>query len=219
MRNSMALFLGGPVKLHPPLWFCIVPLLVACATPQAAQSPAPFSPQTGTAQTGEAILGIRRGFPARIEARSAALVFLPARDQFYLEFPYETVTYRQYWDRPARELFAEAVEAFRADLARGMPQQSAARTRRAYGRFKTRIEWGTFSFMLNYAAQPQLDLGYAIIEKTPYLTITQYAAEGRGTTPENHPTSLRISLYLTPEWAEALALRFTEDAASPPSGN
>jgi hypothetical protein len=162
-------------------------------------------------------VGVRLLFPSRIEALAAGLAFLPPRDQVCLEFPYETATYRQYWDRPARELFIAAVEAFRADLDRGPPQQSAAKAMRAYGRLKISVEWGAFSAMLNYAAQPQLDLGYTLIGETPYLTITQYAAESRGPNPDTRPQSGRIRLYLTREWAEALARRFAGDSPAPPA--
>jgi hypothetical protein len=147
-------------------------------------------------------------------------VYLPSPDRAYLEFPYETLTCRQYWDLPARELFRTAVEAYGMDLDRGGPaRQTAARERRAYGRFTTRTEWGVFPFMVNYAARPQVDLGYTFIGETPYFTLTQYGAESQGTTPENRAASPRISLYFTREWAEALALRFTAEAlASLPAG-
>jgi hypothetical protein len=139
--------------------------------------------------------------------------FQPSQNRAYLEFPYQTVTYRQYWDRPARELFISAVERYQGEQSRGgPPRQGAAKARRAYGRFKTRTEWGVLPFMLNYAANPQVDLGYTFIGETPYFTITQYEAEHIGADSNNRAESLRISLYLTPQWAAALAAQFTEEA-------
>jgi hypothetical protein len=193
---------------------CVLTLLISCAgAPPGTETPAP---PPGASEAGEALLGFRLLFPTRIEASGAALVFQPALNRAYLEFPYQTVTYRQYWDRPARELFIAAVNLYQADLdTGGPPRQSAAKARRAYGRFNTRTEWGIFPSMLNYAAYPQVDLGYTLIDGTPYFTLTQYETKHLGADGNNRAESLRISLYFTLEWAEALARQFAEETLGP----
>jgi hypothetical protein len=209
----MAPFLGGQAPVFR-WFFSLFFITVLCASCLTRPSPAgDMAADRDPLPAGELSLGVPVLFPSRIEQIQARLVYEPRFNRVYLEFPYQTVTYRQYWDQAAREKLVAAVEQYHLDFeAQNLPLRNRSKSRRAYGSFRTMTEWGTFSFMINSRGYPQIDLGYTFHKESPYFLVTQLEAkdvrvEGR----EIEHNSLRITLYFTRTLAAALAQQLREE--------
>lgn len=161
-------------------------------------------------EAGTIDAGVQAYFPSRIKPISIPLRFDPRTDRVWLEFPYETVTYRQYWDGPGREQLIGAVKKYLADYAsQNLASRSRSRTRDAYGKFRSLTEWGTFKIMINSMSRPWINLGYTFYKDSPYFLITQRSAPNISPVAGSRPNdSLQIEFFLTKAMAEQLAAAF-----------
>jgi hypothetical protein len=191
-----------------PLVFTL--LFSACATTTALREDmiADLDPlPAGTIQAGVIQL-----FPTRVGPIPVPVTFEPRTNRVYLQFPYQTVTYRQYWDASSRAAFIAALSQYQGDYdRRELPQQSLVRTRKAYGSFSAMTEWGQFAFMINARSYPAIELGYAFQNDSPYFIVTQKEAPNVNAATDVQNNSLRITLYFTRAMAEELAALFDQE--------
>jgi hypothetical protein len=191
-----------------PLVFVL--LFSACATTTAPREDliADLDPiPAGTIQAGVIMI-----FPTRVEPVSVPVTFEPRTNQVYLQFSYQTVTYRQYWDASGRAAFVAALSQYQGAYDRqALSPQNLSRTGKAYGSFSSMIEWGQFSFMINSRAYPVIELGYTFQDDSPYFIITQREAPNVNANPESRNNSLRIIFYFTRAMAEELAAVFDQE--------
>jgi hypothetical protein len=154
-----------------------------------------------------------------IDKKTAELVFVPRRNQVYLQYRVQTVLYRQYWDKPAREKFLAALSRYKEDYVSRDLSTNRFRTRSIYGTAKGYTEWG---YLTQFAttivtdksyAYPLYEIGYSFQKKAPYFTIVQNAAKditttGRGDTDIK---STQFSTFFTRAQADELAALFDQN--------
>jgi hypothetical protein len=153
-----------------------------------------------------------------LEKKDINVYFMPRTDEVYLEFKYQTLTFRQYWEKTNRLQFAAALERYKKDFAARVLNLKGARARRAYGNFDGKTLWGQVntSVFMNSQAFPNMELGYQFKknsqtrENPAYFTVNMQAApvlnEGDGFERE----SLDVMLYLTRAQGDELAALFDQ---------
>jgi hypothetical protein len=156
---------------------------------------------------GKATLSMEKFFSSNLEPKEAAVVFAPRTDSVYLQFVYQTTTYRQFWDRPSREKFIAALEQYQKDFDAKNLTIKKSKSRQAYGSVKAVVEWGQFSFNINSRGYPEINLGYFFKDNNPYFTVLQREA---GDTIFGERESVRITAYFTRAQAAALAAVFDQ---------
>jgi hypothetical protein len=157
--------------------------------------------------------GIMAYFPTRIRQIPLTVSFNPRNNMVVVQFRYQTVLYRQYWDPANRVRFIAAVERYHADYeARSLPERKRLRSRRAYDTLKSLTEWGTFQFTINARSRPQVYLGYVFHDNRPYFLVTQMPAKSEIVIDDDMDrNSLQIELYFTRDMAAALAQLFDQN--------
>jgi hypothetical protein len=192
--------------------YTVIPLvffvLVSCATAPKEAGVADMDPVDAGITDG----GIMAYFPTRIRQIPLTLNFDPRSDMVYIQFRYQTVIYRQYWDPANRARFIAAVERYHADYeARNLPERKRRKSRRAYDTLKALTQWGTFQFTMNARSQPRIYLGYAFHDNNPYFLVTQMPAKSEIILDDTMDrSSLQIELYFTRAMATALAQLFDQ---------
>ncbi|MDR2403519.1 MAG: hypothetical protein LBD78_05770 [Spirochaetaceae bacterium] len=182
--------------------------LLCCATTSKEALVADMDPL----DAGMADGGVMAYFPTRIKQIPLTLSFNPRDNVVCIQFSYQTVTYRQYWDSANRVRFISAVERYHASYeARNLPERKRLKSRKAYDVLKGKTEWGTFKFMVNARSYPQVYLGYIFWDDNPYFLVTQMPAKNEIAVTDEEHNSLQIELYFTRAMAEALAKLFDQD--------
>jgi hypothetical protein len=150
-----------------------------------------------------------------LEKKEALVFFAPRTDSVYLQFRYQTVTYRQYWDRAGRAAFVSALAMYRKDYDGRNLGLSPSKASRAYGALKGYTEWGQLnvSFLMSAKAYPRMELGYRFNNGSPYFTVLQRRAEDVSGMASSDVTreSLNIRSYFTRAQAEELAVLFDQE--------
>jgi hypothetical protein len=189
-------------------FFCIIALFASCATTNsknpnmvADADPIPL---------GKITVEFEKFFSSALGEKEVSLVFDPRTDTVYLQFSYETVTYRQFWDKANREKFIASLEQYQKDFEAKNLITKSSKSRRAYGVIKGKTEWGQLSFSVNYRSYPQMELGYLFNGNNPYFTVLQREAKDAAIGGDTSPTSLRIITYYTRAQAVALAALFNQ---------
>jgi len=139
-------------------------------------------------------------------------VFHPRLNAVSLEFRYEFVTFRQFWDETGRRQFATALERYNADFeARDLGRQHR-RTRNAYGSVAGRLEWQTARFTMNHVAYPTIEIGYRFRENTPFFSTLMRPARAEETLEAGtgRAESRQIIMHFTRAQAADLARIFDQ---------
>jgi len=143
---------------------------------------------------------------------SVDVVFHPRLNSVALEFRHEFVTYRQFWDEPARRHFAVALENYLADFdARNLVNRHR-QTRNAYGRVSGRLEWQTARFTVNHVAYPTIEIGYRFRENAPFFATLMRSARSEETqgAGAGRIESRQLNMYFTRAQAGELAAMFDQ---------
>ena len=177
-----------------------------------------FSCSSSSGVPKTALAGLRGKDPVSmgtIEAQTPAppgeegvllsLFYYPEDEVLSIRFLYETVSYRQFWDRNAVGVLTAALSRYEADYNQAdFSQKSAGAPGRAYGRVLLMAEWQSFSFSGVFLSYPYLDLGYSLGNAGPCFTLLQREA-GEQNFPSRNIKSRRIVLYLSLSEARALS--------------
>jgi hypothetical protein len=164
-----------------------------------------------------------RLFSSAVEKKKIDLVFCPRDNTVYLEFKYQTVTYRQYWTLANRSAFITALEKYKGDYEARNLVDRPGRTRRLYGNLKGMAQWGyplnlsILVLRLNSMGYPNYEVGYVFKEdssrrESPYFTVFQ--RETKDILMNNdviEGKSSNIFIYYTRAQAEDLATIFSQD--------
>ena len=144
---------------------------------------------------------------SRVEA-----TFHPRLNAVALEFRYEFVTFRQFWDEAARRHFAWALEQYNADFEARTLVNQQRRTRSVYGRVVGRLEWQTTRFGVVHVAYPVIELGYRFRENAPFFaTLMRSARPGGGVEAGSAQTESRqMFMYFTRAQAADLVRMFDQ---------
>ncbi|GHV64705.1 hypothetical protein AGMMS49587_17620 [Spirochaetia bacterium] len=172
-----------------------------------------FSSRTRDAVAiGSAAMQFDKMFSSVIEKKEVDVWFDPETDEVFLQFKYQSVTYRQYWDKPNRLKFITALEKYKADYASKNLNLKSSRARRAYGTLSGKTEWGQFSanVLMSSRARPRVNLGYQFKQESPYFSVTQQSAENLVNANDVKQYSLDIITYFTRAQADELAKLFDQ---------
>jgi hypothetical protein len=158
---------------------------------------------------GSVGIGFEQLFSTALDTKEVPVQFNPRDDTVSLEFRYQTVIYRQYWDRAGREQFIAAVQRYHADFEERKLSTKASKSRTAYGSTSGKAEWGQFAFSVNARSYPRMDLGYRFRGNNPYFTVVQREAQDRiMPSGDTSRMSLQITTYFTRAMADKAATFF-----------
>jgi len=156
----------------------------------------------------------------------AEVIFYPRLNAVALEFRYELIRHRQFWDLESRKQFADALERYKADYAdRKLDiNKPYGKTRAAYGKAQVRVEWEAFKYTKTRVAHPSVEIGYrfrnakasetdAAIRKMPFFTTLMRPAKVEADATDSSPggDSAQISMYYTRAQAEELVKLFDQE--------
>jgi hypothetical protein len=159
-------------------------------------------------EAGTITAGVKYPFSSRIRPQEVFVAYHPRTDSVVFQFPYQTVTYRQYWDPVNRETLLAAITRYHEDFAaKNLPVQGRAKMRRVYGTVEAVTEWGSSKYMMSSRGYPKVEIGYAFEKNSPYFIITQHESINELATNDDTRAvnSLRITLFFTRAMAEDLA--------------
>ncbi|GHT52831.1 hypothetical protein FACS1894106_2390 [Spirochaetia bacterium] len=162
---------------------------------------------------GSAAMQFDKLVSSSLEKREVDVWFNPRTDSVYLQFRYQTINFRQIWDKSNRLQFVTALENYKKDYEAKNLNLKSSRARRAYGTLTGSIEWGQFSsaYLMNAEARPYIQMGYQFRQNSPYFTVYQEAAESLTNLGDDvKKTSLGITTYFTRAQAEELAKLFDQ---------
>jgi len=110
-----------------------------------------------------------RFFSSKLDKTKIEVVFYPRLNAVVLDFRYEYVRCRQFWDEAARQQFVTALELYKADYAARNLDNKHKKTRAVYGKAKGRLEWETFKYAVTRVTYSDIELGYRFIGETPFF--------------------------------------------------
>ncbi|MDR1288685.1 MAG: hypothetical protein LBK08_13845 [Treponema sp.] len=164
---------------------------------------------------GSVELELEKILSSSLEKKEAQVFFAPRTDSVYLQFRYQSITYRQYWDRAGRAAFVSALTRYRKDYEDHNLGLAPAKASRAYGTLGGYTEWGqvNISVLMSAKANPRMELGYRFSSGSPYFTVLQRRAEDISGMASSDVTreSLNIRSYFTRAQAEELAVLFDQE--------
>jgi hypothetical protein len=156
-----------------------------------------------------------RFFSSNVEKKDVQVIFYPRYNAVALEFRYQSIRYRQFWDPEGRQKFVQALDRYKEDYAAKNLGNKFSKSRSIYGKFKGKTEWETFSITIPGLAYPTMELGYRFRGKdggSPYFSVLQQSAKDEYTLNSDNakPDSLQIPIYYTRAQGEALAKIFDQ---------
>jgi hypothetical protein len=165
----------------------------------------PFSVGTFEAQ-------LDRFLSSKVKKTEFETVFHPRHNYVSLEFKHELLTYRQFWDEPARKQFAAALELYKRDFADGKLANNNRKSKSVYGNVKGRVEWLMSKYTKTRVSNPIIEIGYQFKENTPFFTTLMRSAKEVITDDDNSTAtnSQPINMYFTRAQADVLAEIFDQ---------
>ena len=155
---------------------------------------------------------VERFFSSNVKTTEIDVIFYPRLNSVALEFTYELITHRQFWDEGNRKQFAAALEQYKTDYAERKLIDKPRRTRAVYGKMKGRNEWETFKFSKTRVAFPVINLGYRFRRDMPFFTtLMQSTLEHDDTEAKsNLVESPPVTIYFTRAQADELIKFFDQ---------
>jgi hypothetical protein len=158
-----------------------------------------------------------RAFSSRLDKLEIEANFYPRYNTVALNFRYQLTNYHQSWSQEGRELFIKAVESYKADFARGNLGRKFSKTRRAYGKFRGKLEWTFSKYSELNVSSPLIELGYRFLgekgKETPFFAVSQYSAEEESSQESGtRLDSIPINMYFTREQADSLVRIFDQSS-------
>ncbi|MDR2246998.1 MAG: hypothetical protein LBE17_10100 [Treponema sp.] len=191
------------MKRFVPVIFLAL-LAAACKTPPPQNEY--MTADTDPISAGSIAAGTQGPFSSRLRQTELLVTYHPRTDSVEFQFPYQTVTYRQYWNTLNREALLAAISQYQSDFAaKNLPVMRRSKMRRAYGTLEALTEWGSLRLMITARGRPAVELGYTFVQNSPYFIITQREAKNELVTGESQNTSLLITLFFTRAMAADLA--------------
>jgi len=151
-------------------------------------------------------------FSSKLEKNDVEVVFYPRLNAVALEFRYELIRYRQFWDEAARQQFTAALELYKEDYAARKLIDRYKKTRAVYGKVKGKIEWETFKYAQTRTSYPAIELGYRFRGEAPFfVTLMRSAREAMENKDDSQQLdSAQISIYFTRAQADDLVKLFDQ---------
>ncbi|GHU73323.1 hypothetical protein FACS189450_12890 [Spirochaetia bacterium] len=187
-------------------------LLFSCASQNNRTRNPDFLADMDPVSIGSVPMQFEKFLSSVIEKKDVEVWFDPRIDSVYLQYRYQTGTFRQYWNKSGRLQFITALEKYKKDYEARNLNLKGARALRAYGITGGRTIWGQFSsnVFMNAEALPKIELGYQFKQDSPYFTVHYGSAENIRSTDHQKETSLGMIAYFTRTQADELAKLFDQ---------
>ena len=156
---------------------------------------------------------LNKFFSSKLNKVQAETIFYPRLNAVVLEFRYELIRYRQFWDADARKQFAQGLELYKTDYEAHNLIDRYRKTRGIYGKVKGRLEWEAFKYTKTRVAYPAIDMGYRFRAGTPFFTTLMRSAPEEADAGDSSPReeSAQISMFFTRAQADELVNIFDQD--------
>ena len=152
-----------------------------------------------------------RMFSSKLNKVEVDTIFYPRLNEVALEFRYEFVRYRQFWNERGRQQFAEALNRYKEDYTSRNLVNKYSKSRALYGKTKGRVEWETFKYTTTHRSAPNIEMGYRFRGDMPFFATLQRSAKEEGVSGDGPELeSLQINMYFTRAQAEALVQKFDQ---------
>jgi len=199
-----------PVKL---LVIMAVFCTLSCGTVDYAKKYPKMVANVDPVSAGTISVQFGKFFSSSLKKVEVEVFFYPRYNAAVLEFRYELIRYRQFWDLESREQFTKALELYKVDYAARNLVDKYRKTRGIYGKSKIRVEWEAFKFAKTRVANPTVEIGYRFREKLPFFAILMRSAAEEPTDGDNSPRgeSSQISIFFTRAQADELVKLFNQD--------
>jgi hypothetical protein len=187
-------------------------LMFSCGTVDYAKKYPNMVANVGPYSVGTIEAQIDKFFSSKVKTTEVIVFFYPRLNSVALEFKYELITYRQFWDEENRKAFAAALELYKKDYEERKLIKRPRRTRAVYGKMLGRNEWETFKFAKNRVAFPVINLGYRFKKDVPYFAVLMQSALETDDSLENtnRLESPQITMYFTRAQADELVEFFDQ---------
>ena len=160
-------------------------------------------------------------FSSAPKVADVEVIFYPRLNAAALQFKYEFVTYRQFWNEANRRQFIGAFERYKTDFAEKNLINRARKTRAIYGKVNGQLEWESFRIARTRTSYPSIEVGYRFKRKprtdakmenqeSPFFSTLMRAAQETETTGDDPTKSQQISMYFTLAQAEELVALFDQ---------
>jgi hypothetical protein len=187
-------------------------LMVSCGTVDYAKKYPNMVANADPVSAGAIEAQFERMFSSKLHKTDVEVIFHPRLNAVSLEFKYEFVSYRQFWDAAGRQQFAAALELYKADYEARNLVDRYRRTRAVYGKTKGWVEWEAFKFTATHRAYPTIEFGYRFKSDAPFFTThmrrTKEEADPSMSSPNGEST--QITMYFTRAQADELVRIFDQ---------
>jgi len=203
------------MKLLPVKLLAITAVLctLSCGTVDYAKKYPNMVANADPVSAGTIEVQFTRFFSSKVTREEVEVVFYPRLNAVALEFRYELIRHRQFWDAESRKLFTQALELYKEDYDAHNLIDRYRKTRAVYGKVKGKVEWEAFKYTKTRVAYPIIELGYRFRENRPFFTTLMRSTREEADNGDNSPRgeSSQISMFFTRAQADELANLFEQD--------
>jgi hypothetical protein len=192
------------------IFFVIILLFISCKTADPARKYPNMVANADPISVGQIDAQSDSLIPSKLNKIGVQVVFYPRLNAVALEFRYEMLNHRQFWDESNRRDFAAALELYKTDYSAKTLSSKYFKTRAAFGKIKGQLEWETVSFSHTYKSTPFIELGYRFRENSPFFATHMRSAKQENVTGTNKTSSQQINMYFTRAQADELVRLFDQ---------
>ena len=188
-------------------------LMVSCGTVDYAKKYPNMVANADPVSAGTIEAQLEQFFSSKLKKTDVEVIFHPRLNAVSLEFKYELMNYRQFWDAAGRQQFAAALELYKADYeARNLADQYR-KTRAVYGKAKGHVEWETFKYSATHLAYPIVEFGYRFNNDSPFFITNMRRTKEEADPSMSSSTgeSTQITMYFTRAQADELVRIFDQE--------
>ena len=200
-----------PVKL---LAFAVICCTLSCGTVVDYAKKYPnMVANVDPIPAGTIEMQLNKFLSSKLTKVEAEVIFYPRLNAVALEFRYELIRHRQFWDQEGRNQFAKALELYKEDYAARILVDKYRKTKAVYGKVQGSVEWEAFKYSKTRLAYPIIEVGYRFREKMPFFTTLMRPAKVEPDATESSPRgeSSQISMFFTRAQADELVKLFDQD--------
>ena len=203
------------MKLLPVKFLAVTAIFVtlSCGTVDYTQKYPNMVANADPVSAGNAEIQLDRFLSSKVTKVEAEVIFYPRLNAVVLEFRYELIRHRQFWDAEGRKQFAQALELYKADYEARNLVDRYRKTRAIYGKVKGKVEWEAFKYTKTRVAYPVIEIGYRFKEGMPFFTTLMRSAKEEVDAGDSSPQeeSAQISIFFTRAQADELVKLFDQD--------
>jgi len=203
------------MKLLPVTFLTLTAIFctLSCATVDYAKKYPLMVANADPVSAGTIEVQFGRFLSSKVAKSKVDVIFYPRLNAVALEFRYELIRHRQFWDADSRMQFARALEQYKTDFDESNLIDKYRKTKEIYGKARGKVEWEAFKYAKTRIAYPIMEIGYRFREGMPFFTTRMRAAREEPDVGDNSPRgeSAQISMFFTRAQADELVKLFDQD--------